>query len=119
VTRSTTCFISTTIFPWPKANPEDELAGGGGPPHDGGMEARVAKLEETMQGVREDLAVIKSNYATKADIADTKTVVEKVATSVANVVAEIARTETSMIKWFIGTAVVLASLTFGAAKYFH
>ena len=50
----------------------DRLAIGGEPPHDGGMEARVAKLEETMTSVRERLVAIETrlvhiegNMATK------------------------------------------------------
>ena len=52
---------------------------GGGPPHDGDMEGRVAKLEETMAQVRERLAVIDANLAslaTKADVATLKGDVE-------------------------------------------
>lgn len=43
--------------------PVDSPSGGG---DDGGMEARIAKLEQ-------DIAVIKSNYSTKADVSDAKT----------------------------------------------
>lgn len=52
---------------------------GGGPPHDGDMELRIAKLEETMVQVRERLAVIDANFATlatKTDVATLKGDVE-------------------------------------------
>ena len=41
---------------WGSHNP---LAGGGEPPHDGGMEARVAKLESAVEHIQRDLGEIK------------------------------------------------------------
>ncbi|MFK7090513.1 hypothetical protein AAFM71_17030 [Chromobacterium violaceum] len=60
--------------------PEGSLvAEGGGPPHNGDMEARVSKIEQDISQVKDklntvstDVAVIKSNYATKADVAEAK-----------------------------------------------
>ena len=56
-----------------------DLQGSGEPPDNGDMETRVAKLEshaektgERLAAIEKDLAVIKSNYATKADIAEAK-----------------------------------------------
>lgn len=56
-----------------------KIDNGGGPPHDGDMEARVAKLEhiaektsERLNALERDVAVIKSNYSTKADVSEAK-----------------------------------------------
>ena len=50
-----------------------------GKPEDGDMEARISKLEaltektgERMIALERDVAVIKSNYATKADVSEAK-----------------------------------------------
>jgi hypothetical protein len=47
----------------------DTLDGGGDPPDDGSMEARVAKLEADLSAIKVDVAVIKTSGATKEDIA--------------------------------------------------
>ena len=48
------------------------VADGGGPPYDGGMETRVAKLEADLTAIKVDLAVIKASGATKSDLAEAK-----------------------------------------------
>jgi hypothetical protein len=76
------------------------------PPSDGGTEPpdmdllleRVDALEKDATAIKMDLAVIKSNYATKADV-----------TAI----------ETSIIKWLVGTAIALTGLAFAAAKLIH
>ena len=72
--------------------------GGGGSGYDGGMENRVSKLETDLTAIKIDLAVIKSNYATKSDLAVM---------------------ESTILKWFIGTAIALTSLAFVAARFIH
>jgi hypothetical protein len=54
---------------------EPPVDSGGGPPHDGHMEERVKKLEdqiskaiERVVNIERDMAVVRSNYATKEDL---------------------------------------------------
>lgn len=102
--------------------------GGGNPPGGGEVEARVAALEKAIPEMREALVRIETmlgsfdkhvfpNLATKADLIN-----ETSGTSlaVANFRTEITRVEGSMIKWFIGTAIVLSggvgAIAFGLAR---
>lgn len=54
--------ISPLVFPvYPTAIPQvPPLAEGGGPPHDPGMEARVAKLESDVDHLKTDVADIRT-----------------------------------------------------------
>lgn len=56
----------------PPANDPTHGGGGGGGGNITPMEARLAKLEATLPQLQTDLAVLKSNYATKADVAEAK-----------------------------------------------
>jgi hypothetical protein len=74
------------------------------------MDARVAKLEaiaektgERLTALERDVAVIRSNYATKADIADAK--------------AAIADAKASVIMWVV-SAIFLAQLLPALLKRF-
>jgi len=67
----------------------------GEPPDDGGMNARVSKLESEFTAIKIDLAVIKANGATKSDIAEVR--------------VAIAESQTKIIAWVV-VAIFLAQL---------
>lgn len=76
------------------------------------METRTSPLELLAQKTLErvavlevDLAVIKSNYATKEDVARVK--------------EDIAKLEGTLLKWFVGTAVTISGLAFAAARFIN
>lgn len=76
------------------------------------METRTSSLElmaektlERVTVLEVDLAVIKSNYSTRADVAKVK--------------EDIAKLKVTLLKWFIGTAVTIAGLAFAAARFFN
>lgn len=102
--------------------------GGEEPPGGHPMEARVANLEKSIPEIREALARIETtlgsfdkhvfpNLATKANIIEETSSTNL---AVANFRTEITRVEGSMIKWFIGTAIVLSggigAIAFGLAR---
>jgi ribosome-interacting GTPase 1 len=74
------------------------------------METRSSSLEllaekalERITVLEVNLAVVKSNYATKEDIARLK--------------EDIAKLEATLLKWFVEAAVTIASLSFAAARF--
>lgn len=75
--------------------------GGSGGGYDDGMEERLKKLEEFKDDARERLARIEvrlEHTATKDDVA---------------------RLESTLLKWFVTTAIALTGLAFAAAKLIH
>jgi hypothetical protein len=87
---------------------------GGGPPHDGGMEARVAKLEADLTAIKIDVAVIKANGSTKSDVAELRELIKSSATDFKAEVEKVslktgkdlAESQTKMIFWIVGTIVI-------------
>ncbi len=79
----------------------------------GPMEARISSVEKDMSVLKTDVAVIRSNYVTQADLAK----------EVGAVRADVAKLETVILKWLIGTAItltgVLSGVIIGAVRLIH
>jgi archaellum component FlaC len=80
------------------------------------LERRISDVERRLGIVEIDLAIIKSNYATKEDIVRTHEAIAKLE-------IKMVQMETRLIRWFIGTALTLvtvsASLAFLVARLIH
>ena len=86
--------MSVHALPTSNRAPPVDPPGGGG--DNGGMEARVMKLEDFAQDTRDRLTRIETrldNTATKADVAELR--------------AEISDTKADLVKWIVGTAIGL------------
>jgi len=84
------------------------MRGDGGGSDDGDppmsdLTARVEHLEADMRSVREDVAVIKSNYATKADISEMR--------------AEMHSALRQQTMWSVGTIIAMAGLVFAIMRF--
>jgi hypothetical protein len=81
---------------------------------------RVDDFGRRLGGVEIDLAIIKSNYATKEDLARLYQAMTGIDGSLD---AKMAQMETRLIKWFIGTALTMVtistSLAFLVARFIH
>ncbi|WP_261371299.1 hemolysin XhlA [Yersinia mollaretii] len=73
---------------------------------DGGgddMLIRIKKLEDDVQNIKSDLAVIKSNYATKEDIASVR--------------VELHQSISTQTKWLTATIIGTAALAMAIARF--
>lgn len=91
----------------------DAFAHGGGPPYDGGMEARVAKLEDFAIETRDRL----TRLETKVDIL-TETVATKIATK-DGVRADIGAAINTQTWRIIGALAALVAAVYFIARYIH
>ncbi|WP_143131438.1 hypothetical protein [Noviherbaspirillum humi] len=89
--------LNVSQFPERRKKPQgsDSIAGGGGGPYDGEMEARLAKLEEFATDARERLVKIEA----RLDGMDEKMVTK----------ADFQEGLNSQIKWIVGTAGVITA----------
>ena len=82
--------------------------------------AQLSDIGNRLRVVEIDLAVIKSNYATREDVANLAT---KTQGSISSLEIRMAQMEARLIKWFIGTAIILSAvvgtIAFTAAKFIH
>ena len=77
---------------------------------------RLGAVETDISKLKVDVGIITSNYATKTDIAEVKTLIADLRTELKSGIDAL---ETKMIKWFVATSLTVGSLAFTAAKYLH
>lgn len=85
--------------------------GGGGGGNMDDILKRLHTVEQTVSEIRADVVGLKTSIphlATKADVASIPLLATK---------ADVANLETSLIKWFVVTAIALAVLAFTIARY--
>jgi len=133
--------IATDLARERLANAKHSFDGGGGPPYDGRMDARVAKLEKFADESRSELRTIDvrlakietiissmdRTVATKTDIADIRTVLSNIENIVRNSASNVdlqsvktlvSEAETRTLRWFLGVVLTVTGLGFAAAKFF-
>lgn len=91
-----------------------QVAPGGSPPYDGGMEVRVANLEtlaektgERLGVIERDAAIIKSNYATREDLQAAKADLHKAMND----------QTWKIITWMTGISTALVAATFFLVRF--
>lgn len=102
----------------------DGVDGGGDGPHDGQMESRVRELEKNVVDVRKRLVRIETtvghmatNQALEKLGGELKLAIEAQGTKIEAQSTKIEAVRSDLIKWFVATALILATLAFTAARY--
>ena len=80
--------------------------------HANAMDARVSALVRSVASIEATLP----HLATKADLARVEA---KVDTAMSKTEAAMSKMESTVIRWFIGTAILLAGLAFAAGSVFR
>ena len=97
--------IAESLAPDPEL--PGDLAGGGGPPHDPDMEARVAVLEQLAKDTKDTLANLRTDF--RADI-----------TSLTTEMRGIRSEQRADYRWLLGIMIGVGAALLGAmAKGFH
>lgn len=119
-------------FKWIQETAAEELSrqggGGGGGGNMSDLERRVGNLETDVRAIRDNLhtlvtdtAVIKSNYASKSDIANLKTDISELKTEfktdISSIKAEIASANLTQTRWMIGVLLAAIGLVFSIQRF--
>jgi hypothetical protein len=87
---------------------ESTGGGGSGTTGEDKMEARVARVEESLASAREDISSMKAtlqHLATKADVQELG--------------KDFHEAHVSLLKWLVGTVIACGALAFAIARYIH
>lgn len=109
----------TQLFDFPNRDNKGRGGNSGEPPHNGDMDARLAKLEALIPTLSTKEEVVKLRGETKEGFADLRTSIESVRgeinTSAESVRSEMHKGTAEIIKWIVVTAVGLgvAAITVG------
>jgi len=77
------------------------------------MEIRVKTLEEKVESLVTDVAVIKSNYATKEDVSTIRVEIAETNVRIADVKAELRSTLRALVTTIVGSMIAITGVASG------
>jgi chromosome segregation ATPase len=91
------------------------------------LAAKFEVLEDSVATLKVDVEVIRSNYATKADLANLEAQMARMETGLISrmsqletgLITRMSQLETGLLKWFISTWLAMAGTTFAIVKFVH